>query len=603
MTDSTRPLFVLLPTSLFALALTLGALLLGASAAHAALRDHTVRWAPSTTLGVSRYVLSLGTAPGVYSAQLDLGHPTAAGGQMESLIEVEDSVDLYVSLRAENGAGFSDYSNEVVIAKILPPPPPPPTWGVTAITGISGTVSGAASVGASVLAGTQSVRFEIDGATVGVANGPPFTLGFDSTLLADGAHVVSATGFAQAHAAGVAGANASAPFSVDNTTSGGGGGGGIGGGGGGSPPVTGHVGVLVDAAHALQLVSTTGALTPLATPPAPNTDVRAAWCDFNGDGEQDVALGFGPGSLGLVRVLLLENDAVIDTHTIDAGRSRVQVSYKKAQFYADVNGETHPACGDIDGDGANELVVGLGAGGFLKVHAFDDLSTGFHEYMATERGFLDPIAFGGFGDADGRAIPAVGDVDGDGRDEIVIGRGAGGSGGISVFDDATTNFAALHTSLWFAFGTAPVMVPALDSGSPDGTAVPAVGDLDGDGRDEILIGLGTGSEARLFVLDDALASYAPIPISGSTDGSFQVGWAGYVSGDGRTLPCVADIDGDGLSEVGIGFGPGGEGRMQVLDDMTTGFAPHPDIGDPNGVVDTLDAHQLAPALRISIGAP
>lgn len=81
--------------------------------------------------------------------------------------------------------------------------------------------------------------------------------------------------------------------------------------------------------------------------------------------------------------------------------------------YNSSNGETRPACGDVDGDGTDEVVVGFGSGfasgGWIRI------------IRVTPTGFV-PLAyrqlpFSPYNSANGETRPALGDVDGDGRDD------------------------------------------------------------------------------------------------------------------------------------------------------------------------------------------
>jgi hypothetical protein len=52
----------------------------------------------------------------------------------------------------------------------------------------------------------------------------------------------------------------------------------------------------------------------------------------------------------------------------------------------------------------------------------------------------------------------------------------------------------------------------------------------------------------------------------------RVNWGGYNDRNGETRPACGDIDGDGYDEIVVGLGRGGEGYMEVFDDALAGYA-------------------------------
>ena len=169
-----------------------------------------------------------------------------------------------------------------------------------------------------------------------------------------------------------------------------------------------------------------------------------------------------------------------------------------------------------------------------------------------------------YNSANGEARIAVGDIDGDGRDEIVVGLGpvAGDpsipGGWFEVLDDDYSHLA------WGRVNWPPY-------NSANGETRPACGDVDGDGRDEIVIGLGPvsgdpsypGGWLEVFTYDSGSVVHSAWP---------RVNWREYNSLNGETRPVCGDLDADGKDEIVIGLGPvSGDpnypgGWFEVLDD-------------------------------------
>jgi hypothetical protein len=222
-------------------------------------------------------------------------------------------------------------------------------------------------------------------------------------------------------------------------------------------------------------------------------------------------------------------------------------------LYNAANGEVFPAAGDLDGDGRAEIVLGLGPGGGGYFLVVDDATQGFKTIGWRQ------VSWAAYNEANGATHPAVGDLDGDGRAEIVLGMGQGSGGWVQVINGPQQGYS--HRK-WIQ-----VDWPSYTSNSARGTTFPAVGDLDGDGRAEIVLGLGPGSGGWFQVVDDFTAGFSHL-------GWYQISWNAYSAHNGETRPAVGNIDGDGRMEIVVGLAeyPGAGGWFEVFDDASTGFS-------------------------------
>nr|MCU0706303.1 Ig-like domain-containing protein [Fimbriiglobus sp.] len=271
--------------------------------------------------------------------------------------------------------------------------------------------------------------------------------------------------------------------------------------------------------NTVQLFDQTGQVTNTIIPfPGFLGSIQTTSADMNGDGVMDLAVGAGPGGGPHVRVF-------------DGATGAELASF--FAFDPAFTGGVNVASGDINGDGVADLIVGAGAGGGPHVKAFDG-KTGaeIHSFFA-----FDPTFRGGVN-------VAVGDLDGDGRGEIVTGAGAGGGPHVKVFDGKTG--AEIHS--FFAF----------DPSFRGGVNV-AVGDLDGDGRGEIVTGAGPGGGPHVKVFD-------------GKDLTERASFMAYdLAFTGGVDVAVRDVNRDGFADLVTGAGPGGGPHVKAFDGRTFGL--------------------------------
>ena len=186
-----------------------------------------------------------------------------------------------------------------------------------------------------------------------------------------------------------------------------------------------------------------------------------------------------------------------------------------------------PAIADIDGDGWPEIVVGGDCDGVPGQPCYP--ARGGYLWVIRHDGSVQPGFPRFFPDQVTWSSPAVIDLDGDRRLDIVVGTGnMPMTGGRAVY--AVDRFGH-DLPGW------PVAVGGTTMSSP------AVGDVNGDGSPDVAI---LADDGRLYVID-RFGHYLP--------GWPQCAANDRVNGCPRVLhasPSIADVDGDGQQEIVIG---------------------------------------------------
>jgi len=242
------------------------------------------------------------------------------------------------------------------------------------------------------------------------------------------------------------------------------------------------------------------------------------------------------------------------------------------------HGGVRVAMGDVNGDGTADIVAAAGPTGGPHIKVFD----GIDGHLVTQFMAFDPNFRGGVN-------VAVGDVNGDGFDDIIVGADAGGGPHVKVFSGADGSVLQSFMAFDLSF-TGGVRVAAGDlnfdglidvitgsgvNGGPHvkafnaednsllqsfiafnqnfrGGVFVAAGDINGDGMAEIVVGSGAGMNARVAVFN---------PASGTLSSSFSP-YAPNFSGGVRVA--VRDADDDGHADIITGPGQGGGPHIRVL---------------------------------------
>lgn len=209
-------------------------------------------------------------------------------------------------------------------------------------------------------------------------------------------------------------------------------------------------------------------------------------------------------------------------------------------------GESRVAHGDIDGDGKDEIIIGMGpiSGDQTAPAGHFEVLDSNHQHL-----FWGQVNWGPYNEGNGETWPTCGDIDGDGKDEILIGLGKGGMGIIEVFSVSDNQLKHLTwmASTWNEYNLAR------------GEVRPSSGDLDGDGKDDIIIGLGPVADNP----EMPGGTYEVLSGSGQHMAWGEVGWADYNQLNGESRPVIGDLDGDGTNEIIVGLGSGANGAFEI----------------------------------------
>jgi len=196
---------------------------------------------------------------------------------------------------------------------------------------------------------------------------------------------------------------------------------------------------------------------------------------------------------------------------------------------------------DVDGDGVREIVA---SASMYAAREDVDPERGAAALISGATGKL-LLAFEGAGPLDhlGFSLAGLGDLDGDGREDVAL--GANQSGWISDFSGP--GYVRMHST---ADGRALAVLRGEQDGDQFGWTLVNVGDRDGDGHAELLVGApralktrgpDLGRRGRLYLISGADFRVLRVLSGLAVDDQFGVSAA-----------LLDDLDGDGRREVLVG---------------------------------------------------
>jgi len=254
---------------------------------------------------------------------------------------------------------------------------------------------------------------------------------------------------------------------------------------------------------------------------------------------------------------------------VDATGSLAQADTKiLGLFESDYAGVEVAAGGDLNGDGRMDFLVaapyedasGLGAG---AVYVF----LGKPGWLASTVKLDDAdYRFLGEAEADnaGTALAGVGDVDGDGRDDFVVGARYQAAGGPYAGAAYLIYGSSLGPDTTQSLSEAGIKFVGERFHDNAGAAVSAAGDVDGDGLADLMVGAYRNDTQA----EDAGAAYLFLGASLGAASVVDVGDADFVlvgtdqdTNAGYSLAPAGDVDGDGLGDLLVGARYDAEGGL------------------------------------------
>lgn len=232
-------------------------------------------------------------------------------------------------------------------------------------------------------------------------------------------------------------------------------------------------------------------------------------------------------------------DGSVQLYRLNSANQTVPVGAAYYPF-GGFGGSVRSATADINGDGTEDLVFAAGAGGGSQIRAIDG-KTGAE--IGEVFSAFEPSYTGGL-------FIATADLNGDGRDDVIVSPDRGGGGRVTVFS--------------YANGTPTVIANffGIEDANFRGGARVAAADVNGDGIPDLVVGAGFGGGPRVAIFDGATVTRAPRKL---VNDFYAFGGSDLIGLRNGVYIAAGDLNGDGMADLVFGGGPGGGPRVLALD--------------------------------------
>jgi len=293
--------------------------------------------------------------------------------------------------------------------------------------------------------------------------------------------------------------------------------------------------------------------------------------DVNGDGRDDVIVGATAagnnsrtisGSSYVIYGQASNTNIDLLTLTIAQG-FRIDGAAASDQSGSSVSG-----AGDVNGDGRDDVIIGAngadnnargGSGSSYVIYGrvsntnIDLLS------LTIAQGFrIDGAAAS---DNSGRSVSGAGDVNGDGRDDVIVGAPAAGNNSRTISGSSyviygqasNTNIDLLTLTIAQGF-----RIDGAAASDQSGSSVSGAGDVNGDGRDDVIVGApaadnnSRGNSGSSYVIYGQASNTNIDLLSLTTSQGFRIDGAAASDQSGISVSGAGDVNGDGRDDVIVG---------------------------------------------------